>query len=430
MSIPAKPVNAILVGAGNRGADVYGRFALGHPWLFRFTSVADPNDSRRTRFAADHSIPGDRCHADWNRLLDAAEPGDLVFICTPDRLHHQQALAFMDKGCSIVLEKPAAVTVGECSTLGHAAAAGKRRVVVCHVLRYTPFFSTLKEMLDEGRIGRVVSINLQENIGYYHFAHSYVRGNWRNSGQACPAILAKSCHDLDMLYWLAGSRAESVASIGELCWFKPGNAPEGAPARCLDGCPARSSCSWYAPDLYLTDDAGWPASTISDDPSLVARMAALETGPYGRCVYRCDNDVVDHQHVLVRFGNGVSASFVQSAFTADISRVIQVMGTEGEITGNLKQGWLELRSFLTGNRDRIRLDAPGTGHNGGDDALMNDIAALFGASPGEAGSRSRLEESLEGHWMAFAAETARTERSIVRMDEYRATFDARGASDG
>jgi predicted dehydrogenase len=396
--------------------------------MFRFTAVAEPSDMKRDRFALEHSIGKSRSHADWERLLDAARPDDLVFICTPDRLHYRQAMAFMDKGCSIVLEKPVAVSADECASLGRAASEGKRRIVVCHVLRYTKFFSRLKELLDEGRIGRIVSINLQENIGYSHFAHSYVRGNWRSSALACPAVLAKSCHDLDMLYWLAGSRARRIASTGSLSWFKRENAPAGAPRRCLDGCPASDTCPWYAPDLYLTENTGWPASVISEDGSLEARIHALETGPYGRCVYHCDNDVVDHQHAMIDFANGVTASFVLCAFTAEKSREIRVAGTGGEIVGDLQEGWLEIRSFLTGHRERIRLNAPVAGHNGGDDALMNDIAALFGSSNGGIDSRSRLEESLEGHWMAFAAERSRASGTIVDMDGFKDYSDALSAS--
>lgn len=414
-----KPVNALLIGAGNRGAEVYGRFALAHPWLIRFSAVADPNETRRTRFTREHGISEDRSYIDWEELLNAAEPEDLVFICTPDRLHYRQAMAFLDRGCSIVLEKPVAVTAQECRDIERGVSDRKRRAVVCHVLRYTPFFSTLKDLLDRGRIGKIISINLQENVGYYHFAHSYVRGNWRNSKEACPSLLAKSCHDLDLLYWLAGARAETVSSIGGLAWFKPENAPEGAPDRCMEGCPVRSSCPWFAPKLYLTAETGWPASVISDDTSLAARIHALEEGPYGRCVYRCDNDVADHQHVEVAFENGVTASFVLSAFTADISRGIQVTGSEGEIVGNLKEDWLELRDFRTGIRSRTRTNIGDTGHSGGDDALMYDIAAQFGAALPEWTSRSRLEESLEGHWMAFAAEAARTEGRIVRVQEYK-----------
>ncbi len=420
MQKKTEPRNAVMVGAGNRGAEAYGRFALAHPWLFRFVAVADPDGTRRGRFADAHAIAPDRSHADWRELLGSVGPEDLVFICSPDRFHYEQTMAFMERDCTIVLEKPVSVTREECAEINRRASGAKRRIVVCHVLRYTPFFSALKELLENRRIGRIMSINLQENIGYYHFAHSYVRGNWRNTALACPSILAKSSHDLDILYWLAGSPAEKLSSVGGLGWFRKENAPKDAPERCMDGCPAQSSCQWYAPNLYLTQDAGWPASVISDDPSLEARKKAIETGPYGRCVYRCDNDVADHQHVMIQFGNGITASFTLNAFTADITRVIQVSGSDGEIVGNLKEGWLELREFLSGSRKRIQLSAPAAGHSGGDDALMNDIAALFGSGPRTDGSRSRLEESMEGHWMAFAAEESRKEGTVVDMVAFRA----------
>ncbi len=428
MGSRTRPLRAVLIGAGNRGADVYGGFALSHPWLFRFVGVADPNDGRRARFARDHAIPEGRCHADWERLLDSSDPDDLVFVCTPDRAHFEQAMALMERGRSIVLEKPVAVSAEECLALDRAAVAGVSRVVVCHVLRHTLFFSTLKRLLDEGRVGTLVSVSLQENVGYYHFAHSYVRGNWRSARGSSPVIVAKSCHDLDILYWLAGAGAESVWSSGGLRWFKAENAPSGAPGRCLDGCPARRECPWYAPDLYLTDDAGWPASVIADDPSMASRLRALEAGPYGRCVYRCDNDVADHQQVAIRFRNGVSASFELTAFSAEIDRVVRAAGTAGEIVGDMRAGWLELRDFKSGSRSMVTLDVPVSGHSGGDDALMYDIAASFSAPVGGADgwdSRSRLEDSLEGHWMAFAAEASRIGGRSVRLDEYRSEV-ARG----
>lgn len=420
MSFKKEPINAILLGAGNRGANVYGRFALTHPWLFRFSAVADPNIERRDTFARLHGISSKRSVDSWEKLLDAAGPRDVVFICTPDRLHHEQTMAFMDRQCAIVLEKPAVVTRSQGEALRKAADGREKPLIVCHVLRYTPFFMTLKKMLDEGRIGKLISINLQENIGYYHFAHSYVRGNWRAAKSACPSILAKSVHDMDILYWLADSRPESVVSMGELSWFKAENAPDSVPQRCMDGCPAKASCPWYAPDLYLTENTGWPASTISDDPSLSARVRALETGPYGRCVFRCDNDVADRQSVLIRFDNGVGATFSMNALTADISRVIQVTGSRGEAIGNLKEGWLETRDFLTGCRERIGINAPPGGHNGGDDGLMNDIAALFDEAETEASGRnpSRIEESLEGHWMAFAAEESRERGVQISMNSF------------
>jgi len=289
-------------------------------------------------------------------------------------------------------------------------------------------FKFAMRTLDGGRIGRVTSFNLQENIAWYHFAHSYVRGNWRNSALSSPSILAKSVHDLDILYWLGGAPAESLVSMGDLSWFREENAPAGAPDRCLQGCPHAGTCPWYAPDLYLTENTGWPTSVISDDQSLPARRQVLETGPYGRCVYHCDNDVADHQDVLIRFKNGISAAFSMNALTYGKTRVIQATGSEGEIIGDLDEGWLEVRSFLHGEKERIRMGASVGGHNGGDVGLMHDVARIFGrADCGEAqadtggisASRSSIEASLEGHWMAFAAEESRKKGIFVDLDAYR-----------
>ncbi len=214
------PIQSLLIGAGNRGAEVYGQFALMHPWLFRFTAIADPNPARRTKFSRQHGIPEERSADSWKRLLDIAKPSDLVFICSPDRFHYEQVLAFMGKGCPIVLEKPVVVNPWQCAAVAKLASEKRAKVIVCHVLRYTPFFSTLKKVLDEGRIGRVMNFNLQENIAWYHFAHSYVRGNWRSTALSSPSILAKSVHDLDILYWLAGAPAKSLVSMGGLRWFR------------------------------------------------------------------------------------------------------------------------------------------------------------------------------------------------------------------
>ncbi len=426
MDANAGPIQSILVGAGNRGAEVYGRFVLMHPWLFRFVAVADPNSLRRAKFAMEHGIPEEKSADSWEKLLAFAGPDTLVFICSPDRFHYEQVLAFMEKGCPIVLEKPVVVNPGQCAALSRLIADKKVTIIVCHVLRYTPFFSTLKKLLESGRIGRVVSFNLQENIAWYHFAHSYVRGNWHSAALSSPSILAKSVHDLDILYWLGGAPAERLVSMGDLSWFKGENAPMGAPERCLQDCPRSGVCPWYAPDLYLTENTDWPTSVVSDDQSLAARRHALETGPYGRCVYRCDNDVADHQDVLIRFKNGVSASFSMNALTYDKTRVIQVTGSEGEIIGDLDKGWLEVRSFLHGEKERIQMGASVGGHNGGDVGLMHDVARLFSCGGGAPERISFIEASLEGHWMAFAAEESRKKGVFVDLDAYRDMVSTRG----
>lgn len=426
-----EPVTLAVIGAGNRGRDVYAGWALRHPDAARVVAVADPNEERRTDLARRHGLAPDQCFASWEELLARPRLADAVVIATPDRLHVQPALRALELGYDILLEKPIAPTKEETLALAEAARRSRGTVTVAHVLRYTPFFRRLKQLLDEGRIGRLVTMQYTENIAYWHFAHSYVRGNWRRTDESSPMILAKSCHDLDMMRWLAGSPCVQVASFGELVHFRPENMPEGAPERCSDGCPVGDTCPFNAVTFYvdgLAETDGWPVSVISEDHSREGRLQALREGPYGRCVYRCDNDVVDQQASIFRFANGVTAAFVVTGFTEENTRTLKLMGTRGEIRGHLEKGELEVRTFgRPGLRDgRVRSGAEyelirvetGPGHAGGDDGLMQAFVERIrrrkaGLDPGEA--VTSLEESLDSHLMAFAAEESRLRGQVVAL---------------
>jgi predicted dehydrogenase len=311
----------------------------------------------------------------------------------------------------------------QCLALAAAAEMHQRILLVCHVLRYTGFFTTIRRLLDEGRIGRLVSIQHNENVAFWHYAHSYVRGNWRRSDLSSPMILAKSCHDMDIMRWLAGAACVSVASFGSLSHFRPENAPVGAPERCLDGCPAAETCPYEATRFYLSGGPGWPASVISVDQGREALLAALREGPYGRCVYRCDNDVVDHQVVSLEFANGVTAAFTLSAFTGDVSRTIKLMGTEGEIRGvvDRDRSELEVRSFVTRRQETLRLEVDGgrNGHGGGDAGVMRAFVKLV-AEGGWQDVPTSAAVSVESHLMAFAAEASRLEHRTVDLPAFSA----------
>lgn len=428
---PKDPVTLAIVGAGNRGRDVYAGWALAHPEAARVVAVADPDEERRTALAERHGIDESRRFPSWEELLAQPRLADALVIATPDRCHVEPARRALEQGYDILLEKPVAPTQEETLALAEAARRSDGTVTVAHVLRYTPFFRRLKELLDQGRIGRLVTMQYTENIGYWHFAHSYVRGNWRRADQSSPMILAKSCHDLDMMRWLAGAPCVQVSSFGELVHFRPENAPEGAPERCTDGCPAGDGCPFNAVAFYvdgLAETEGWPVSVVSEDRSRAGRLRALREGPYGRCVYRCDNDVVDQQVAVFRFANGVTAAFCVTAFTEENTRTLKLMGTRGEIRGHLQKGELEVRTFarpgLLEGRLRsgaeyeiIRVEA-GPGHAGGDDGLMRAFVERIrrrkaGLDPGEA--ITSLQESLDSHLMAFAAEQSRLSGQVVMV---------------
>lgn len=410
------PVTLALIGAGNRGIDAYGRYALEHPEQFRFVAAADPVGERRNAFAAAHGLPPDRLYARWEDLLSGARLADAVVIAAPDRLHYAPAMAALALGYDILLEKPMAVEARECLRLADEAERRGRLLLVCHVLRYTPFFTAVKRLLDEGSLGRLLSIQHNENVGYWHMAHSYVRGNWRRRDESCPMILAKSCHDLDILLWLAGADCVRLSSFGSLGLFRPENAPAGAAARCLDGCRAEADCPFSARRIYLGENTGWPASVVSRDPSLAAREAALRAGPYGRCVFACDNDVVDHQVVALEFANGVTAAFTMCGLTHEISRTIKIMGTAGELRGHLERNEIILHRFAGDTETVIKPAPPASGHAGGDEGLMRAFHACL--TGGRSAGITSARNSVQSHLMAFAAEEARLAGKVVSLREY------------
>jgi predicted dehydrogenase len=365
-----------------------------------------------------------------------------------DREHAAPAVAALERGYDVVLEKPIAPTEADVRAVAAAAERSAGSVTVAHVLRYTAFFTTLKRALDAGEIGELVTITHAERIGYWHFAHSFVRGNWRREDRSSPMILAKACHDLDLLRWLAGDRCTSVASFGGLRHFRPEAAPDGALQRCWDGerrCPAAPACPFDAVRLYVertADVTGWPVSVITSDPSAEGRLEALAAGPYGRCVYASDNDVADHQVTALEFANGVRATLTVSGLTPDNTRTIVLGGTRGELSGRLDTGRIDLRRFLPGTagapgawdrdeagRHAMRADerrvidaaaAALDGHGGGDDAMLHDVVDRLirrrDGSP-ETAPATGLADAIESHEMAFAAERSRRERRLVELGD-------------
>lgn len=451
------PLRVAVIGCGERGRRAYGAYALAYPNRLRVVACADSDPQKRERFAAEHGLGPDDAHVDWRALFESPRPAfEAVVVATPDREHVEPAVAALDHGRDVLLEKPIAPTAEGVLAVRNAARRSSGSVSVSHVLRYTPFFATLHRLVANGAIGDLVGIDHAENIGYWHFAHSYVRGNWRNEAIASPMLLAKACHDLDLLRWFAGAPCVRVYSAGGLRHFRAENVPSGAPARCIDGCPHADTCPFHAPRFYierlaLTD--GPPVSAISVDTSPEGRERALREGPYGRCVYRCDNDVADHQVATLEFANGVTASLTVSAFTPDNTRTIKLMGTRGELGGRLDTGAIELRRFLPepgavvtadwvrdaagrsalagdqiehvtvvplgdplgGGDDEI---GPFEGHDGGDGALISAfVAHALARRRGEARDDllTSLEESAESHIMAFAAERSRHEGRAITL---------------
>ncbi len=406
-------VKVALIGAGDRGKDRYGKYILESNEI-EIVAVAEPNAIKRAEASLKHKISREMQFESWEKLLELDKFCDGIIIATSDDLHFQPAIQALEKDYHILLEKPMSNNLDEVIAIGEAEKKSKGDVMVCHVLRYTPFYSKLKSLIDSKEIGDVVSIQHNENIGYYHFAHSFVRGNWRNAEKSSPLILAKSCHDMDILLWLAGDKCNSISSYGSLNFFKEENQYENAADRCFD-CNIHLDCEFSAQKHYLPNIGKWPSSTIVPVQTENAINEVLKHGPYGRCVFKCDNDVVDNQVTILKFDNNVTSTFNLCAFTNDISRTIKIMGTKGEIRGKDTINEIEVNIFGK-TSIKLRPEVLEGGHGGGDTGIMNDFVSLLKGSKTK--SLTSASISVESHVMSFAAEHSRTIGDTVNVEKF------------
>lgn len=406
------PVRLAIIGAGSRGTG-YASYAATHPDQARVVAVAEPRAFYRDRLAREHQIPSERVFVDWREAAAQPRLADAAIIATQDAMHVEPAEAFAGRGYHLLLEKPMAPDEVGCRRIHRAVTAAAIVFAVCHVMRYTAYTRRLKALLDAGRIGDLVSIQHLEPVGYWHQAHSFVRGNWRNERESSPMLLAKSCHDLDWLRHVMGVPCERVSSFGSLKHFRREEKPAAAgdATRCLD-CPCEAICPYSARKIYLgrvaRGETGWPVDVLTPKVSEASVTEALRSGPYGRCVYECDNDVVDHQVVNLLFAGGRTAAFTMTAFNLSGHRRTRLFGTRGEISGDGVH--LEVVDFLTDRTEVIDTAAMDAsilgGHGGGDYGLMQSFVAAVAAQD-QSRVLSGPDETLETHLMVFAAERSR-----------------------
>ena len=409
-----------MVGAGNRGHLAYGAFAQRNPELARFVAVVEPDDARRARFADAHRIPAERQFRSWEEIAGRSPLAPALVNATLERHHRASTLALLAAGYDMLLEKPMAPTAEDCLEIASAAEGHGRLLQIAHVLRYAPFFVAVRDIITSGRLGAIVSVDWRENLVYWHFAHSYIRGNWGNTARGGPMILTKCCHDLDLLVWIFG-RCERLSSTGSLTHFTRDAVGPEIPERCTDGCPIAELCPYFAPRVYLNrlreNPASFAVAAITLDRTPEGVMRALETGPYGRCVYRSDNDAVDHQVVLMRFAGGLSVSLTMQGSSHIEGRTIRIDGTRATLLANEARGEMQIHDHRTGEEERIARPRGVGGHGGGDDGLMR---AFVGAIQGDrAAVLTSARESVASHLMAFAAERARVRNEVVEMEAFR-----------
>ena len=417
-----KQLTAIVVGCGMRGT-AYADYSLEHGDRLKITAVADPNDNKRGHAKDKYKLDDSRVFKDWKEIAELPRMADFAIIATQDKMHYEPALAFIDRGYDLLLEKPMAPTAEECKAITKAAEKKGVKVVVCHVLRFTKFWYKLKDMIDDGEIGDIVSIVHMENVGNRHQSHSYVRGNWRNTSESAPMLLAKSCHDIDILQWLIGKKCRRVQSFGSLTYFTAKNRPKGAPDHCVQGCPEADNCFYNAVKLYYDDKGNdWFRGVAADKvaPTDEDVMEAITRGPYGRCVFACDNDVVDHQVVNLEYEDGVTVSFTMNAFNEG-GRYIRIFGTKGEIYADMEHERIDLYSFAAREHtvielDKINGDITG-GHGGGDTGIIIDALKYFNNEP-TSKSICDVRTSYLNHITTFAAEESRLCGKVIDVNEF------------
>lgn len=409
----------VLVGAGQRGM-IYAQYAY-DSGLADIVAIAEPDEKRRQAAAEKLFVKPERCFENAQDLFDKGLLGDAAIIASMDKDHYAQAMRAMALGYDLLLEKPISPDPLECMLIEERARQTGRRVVVCHVLRYSPFFRQIKRIIDSGELGRVVTIQHNENIGNFHMAHAFVRGNWSRAALSSPIMMQKSCHDMDLLVWLVSSKAAKLSSFGDLSYFKEEKAPPGSAGRCLD-CSVAADCRFDARKMYLPIAGSWPASVLSLDQSEEGLLSAMREGPYGRCVWRCGNDVCDHQVASILFENGVTATFNLSAFTNRMTRTMKIMCEDGEIRANEHENRIEVIRFGSNAQqpEQMRvISPPGAegGHSGGDAGLMNDFFIMLKNEKGDL--ETQITRSVESHYMAAAAERSRLEGKAIDMAAYR-----------
>ena len=413
------PVTAITLGAGGRG-NVYGNYGLQFPKELNIIGVAEPIAIRNKRYAEKHTIVDKNRFDTWEHVFDRPKFADAVIISTPDDLHYGPCMKALEVGYDVLLEKPIAPTEKECLDILNLANKTGRIVAVCHVLRYAPYFIKLREMIQSGSIGKLISIQHLEPIEHIHMSHSYVRGNWHNSKETTPIILAKSCHDLDILRWIIDKPCKNIAAFGSLKWFKKENAPDRSTNRCTDGCAVEKTCPYSALKIYNKPD-GW--SSVFDFPDDISKheeylLEQLKTTNYGRCVYRMENDQPDHYVTSMEFEDEITANFSMEAFTSYHGRRTRIMGSHGDIAGDMTA--FTHTDFLTGKITKWDISIEedknsgyqGSGHGGGDWGLVTDFINAVKKQDASL-LTSTIDASVESHIMGFMAEKSRETKQTI-----------------
>ncbi len=416
-------ITVSILGCGARGGFTYGKYMHTLKDKYKIVALCDKNPDKIKKYSEMFGISAENCYADEDEFFKERR-SDLLIVSTLDTQHVGHALKALKLDYNILLEKPISPIEEECDALLEAEKKSKGKILVCHVLRYTAMIRKMKELLDSGVIGKLIDIDHTERVQYWHLAHSYVRGNWRREDEASPILMAKSCHDLDLLQYFVGSKCKSVSSMGSLAWFKEENAPEGAAKRCVD-CKYQDECPYSAKTFYVDNwikngkPQAWPYNVPVDEFLTEENLnQAIKEGPYGRCVYHCDNDVYDHQVATLTFENGVHAILRVEGLTYGWGRQILFHGSLGNIYMDQELDTIQVKVYgkpveTIKIADLMKGTADNLGHGGGDVVMCNELYDMI--TDGTLGTgETSLEASIESHKIAFAADRSAKEGGTLQ----------------
>lgn len=432
------PVSAIIVGAGHRSM-VYSKLALTDPDKLKIVGVADPDPIRRKMCMDKFGFGEEMCFATAQELAKKGKLADAVINGTMDEQHIETAIPLLNAGYDMLLEKPFAVNEAEMRELVDCAKKNGSKVMICHVLRYTPFYYGIKERIANGEIGEIINIQTNEHVSYHHLSTSYVRGKWANSKKChTTMLLAKCCHDLDIIMWLmAGTKPTKISSFGGKYQFKPENAPEGAGTICMKDCPLVDTCVYSTKRLYIDHPDRWAFYVWSElegieNPTIEDKIALMKSdSPYARCMYKCDNDVVDRQSVMIEFSNGATATHNMVGGSSEPRRQIHIIGTKGEIYGNFEESKFYVSKIDPSpsahneecDLEEVDLNVSGDmvgaygGHGGGDERLAADFVKFIqGEKPSLA--CTSIFDSVAGHLSVYRADKSRENGGIPEKIEF------------
>lgn len=417
-------VKVAILGLGSRGATTYGDYLITLNDV-KISAICDIDKDKLNFYQNKYHVEKKDCFLNSEDFFKAGKLADILIIATMDQDHYSQAMKALDLKYHLLLEKPIALNLKQCLDIENKALKNNLYVVVCHVLRYSLFYKKIKEIVNSKILGNIININTTENVGYWHQAHSFVRGNWNNSNKTSPMILQKCCHDFDILNWIIDKKPLNVSSFGSLSLFKKENAPKDSSNYCYD-CKIQNNCPYNAVKYYVDSikndkDLGWPYDVVVLNPTKDKVLAAIKNGPYGRCVYKCDNNVVDHQIVNIQYEDNITATHTMCAFSKDCYRDIKIFATRGDLIANTLNNTIIYHTFVDNKEfviDVSKLTNDLSGHMGGDKLMINELLKLINKETSQLDLS--IEKSVLSHVIAFAAEKSRINKGVViNLNEFK-----------